>query len=115
MLLSLEFKLYAIRHPRKRLRLAALYAAMQIRSSIPELSRLLPQLAAENFSAQSSDACAICGLLDGLALSRFFNPEAFDHRDLARYLKLCLRESLHGIAKKKLVIKPSSKKLFSTS
>src|ERR1700730_13846775 len=38
-LLSLEFKLYAIRHPRKRKRLADLHAAMRLRSSIPELNR----------------------------------------------------------------------------
>jgi len=93
-LLSLEFKLYAIRHPRKRKRLAALYEAMQMRGSIPELSRLLPQLGAEGSRARTPDSFAICGLLDGLALSRLFSPETFDSHDLARYLKLCLRESL---------------------
>ena len=106
MLLNMEFKLYAIRHPRKRRRLAALYAAMQVRGSIPELNRLLPQLAANNSGAQRCDAFAVCGLLDGLALSRFFNPEAFDHRELARYIKLFLREALSGTGKKKPALRP---------
>jgi AcrR family transcriptional regulator len=107
MLLNLEFKLYAIRHPRKRRRLAALYAAMRVRGSIPELSRLLPQLSDKNSSTQDCDAFAICGLLDGLALSRFFNPEAFDHRELVHYMKLCLREALNGMGKKKPALMPS--------
>ena len=51
-------------------------------------------------------AFAVCGLLDGLALSRFFNPEAFDHRELARYIKLFLREALSGTGKKKPALRP---------
>src|SRR5271156_4109161 len=37
MLLNLEFKLYAIRHPRKRKRLADLLRAMRLRTAIPEI------------------------------------------------------------------------------
>jgi AcrR family transcriptional regulator len=101
MLLSLEFKLYSIRHPRKRKRLAALYSAMKLRGSIPELNMLLPQMAGKNAKAQLCDSLAICGLLDGLALSHFFNPETFDDRDVTRYLKLCLRQTLNGCPDKK--------------
>jgi len=96
MLLSLEFKLYSIRHSRKRKRLAALYSAMKLRGSIPELSMLLPQLEGKNAKARLCDSLAICGLLDGLALSHFFNPETFDGREVARFLKLCLRQTLNG-------------------
>jgi AcrR family transcriptional regulator len=101
MLLSLEFKLYSIRHPRKRKRLAALYSAMKLRGSIPELNMLLPQMEGKNAKAQLCDSLAICGLLDGLALSHFFNPETFDDRDVTRYLKLCLRQTLNGCPDKK--------------
>ncbi|MGB6688907.1 MAG: TetR/AcrR family transcriptional regulator [Terracidiphilus sp.] len=94
MLLSLEFKLYSIRHPRKRKRLAALYGVMKLRGSIPELNMLLPQMKGRDANAQLCDSLAICGLLDGLALSHFFDPETFDDRELARYLDLCLRETL---------------------
>lgn len=53
MLLNVEFKLYAIRHPHKRKRLADLLRAMRLRTSIPEISRLLPQLGGRR-PAQSS-------------------------------------------------------------
>jgi AcrR family transcriptional regulator len=95
MLLSLEFKLYSIRHPRKRKRLAALYSAMKLRGSIPEVNMLLPQMEGKNAKAQLCDSLAICGLLDGLALSYFFNPETFGERKLAHYIKLCLRQTLN--------------------
>jgi AcrR family transcriptional regulator len=100
-LLSLEFKLYAIRHPRKRKRLAALRGIMRLRGSIPELDQLLPQLTGQNCRAQLCDSLAICGLLDGLALSHLFNPDAFDNKELARYLKLCLLGMLSESSKKK--------------
>jgi AcrR family transcriptional regulator len=101
-LLNLEFKLYAIRHPRKRKRLAALHRAMRLRSSIPELNRLLSLLVEQNSSAQLSDSCAICGILDGMALNHLFDPEAFSNRELARYLKLCLRETLSEFSEEKI-------------
>jgi AcrR family transcriptional regulator len=101
-LLNLEFKLYAIRHPRKRKRLAALHRAMRLRSSIPELNRLLSLLAEQNSGSQLSDSCAICGILDGMALNHLFDPEAFDNRELARYLKLCLRETLSEFSEKNI-------------
>ena len=94
MLLSLEFKLYSIRHPRKRKRLAALFGVMKLRGSIPELKMLMPQAKGRNVNAQLCDSLAICGLLDGLALSHFFDPETFDDHELARYLNLYLRQTL---------------------
>lgn len=101
MLLNLEFKLYSIRHPRKRKRLAVLYSAMKLRGSIPELNMLLPQMKAKNAKAQLCDSLAICGVLDGLALSHFFNPETFDDRELEHHLNLCLRQTLSGCPDKK--------------
>ena len=97
-LLNLEFKLYAIRHPRKRKRLASLHGNMRRHGSIPELNRLLAQLAGE---AGDTDPGAgpigspmICSIFDGLALNHLFDPDIVDHPELARYLKLCLRETL---------------------
>jgi len=94
MLLNVEFKLYAIRHPRKRKRLADLLRAMRLRTSIPEISRLLPQLDGRTASAKLTDCLAICGVLDGLALSHLFDPDGLDNRALLRYLRLCLQETI---------------------
>lgn len=93
-LLNIEFKLYAIRHPRSRKRLAALHEMMRIRSSIPELSEFLPQLAGPNISTPLIDSLAICGIVEGLALNHLFDPETLDSQELTRHLKLCLRETL---------------------
>jgi AcrR family transcriptional regulator len=94
MLLNVEFKLYAIRHPRKRKRLADLLRTMRLRTSIPEISRLLPQLNGKTTSAKLSDCLAICGVMDGLALNHLFDPDGLDSPVLLRYLRLCLQESI---------------------
>jgi hypothetical protein len=67
---------------------------MKLRGSIPELNMLLPRMEGKDAKAQLCDSLAICGLLDGLALSHFFNPETLDERELARHIKLCLRQTL---------------------
>ena len=94
MLLNVEFKLYAIRHPHKRKRLADLLRAMRLSTSIPEISRLLPQLDGRSASAKLTDCLAICGVMDGLALSHLFDPDGLDTRALGRYLRLCLQETI---------------------
>ena len=93
-LLNIEFKLYAIRHPRSRKRLAALHRMMRLSSSIPELNELLPQLAGPSASTSLIDSLAICGIIEGLALNHLFDSEALDSQDLGRHLKLCLKETL---------------------
>jgi AcrR family transcriptional regulator len=93
-LLSLEFKLYAIRHPQKRRRLADLHSLMCIRTCIPELSVLIPQLSRDTPEAQLLQTLAVGGTLDGLALSHLFDPDTFDHTQVVRYLRLFLRETL---------------------
>ena len=94
MLLNVEFKLYAIRHPHKRKRLAVLLRAMRLRTSIPEISRLLPQLDGKTTSAKQIDCLAICSVMDGLALNHLFDPDGLDNRALVRYLRLCLEETI---------------------
>ena len=93
-LLNLEFKLYAIRHPRKRKRLAILHALMRLRCSIPELNELLPAPSAATKKHHLDGSLAIGGIVDGLALNHLFDPEAIDSRELYRYLSVCVREAL---------------------
>lgn len=94
MLLNVEFKLYAIRHPHKRKRLADLLRAMRLRTAIPEISRLLPQLDGKTASAKLNDCLAICGVMDGLALNHLFDPDGLDNQVMVRYLRLCLQETI---------------------
>jgi len=90
-LLNLEFKLYAIRHPRKRKRLADLYALMCVRCEIPNLGRSLQRLDGAEATTELMDSLAIGAIMDGLALNHLFNPEALDNEEVAYYLKLCLQ------------------------
>jgi AcrR family transcriptional regulator len=94
MLLNVEFKLYAIRHPNKRKRLADLLRAMRLRTAIPEISRLLPQLDGKPASGKPRDCLAICGVMDGLALNHLFDPDGLDDQAVVRYLRLCLEETI---------------------
>jgi AcrR family transcriptional regulator len=93
-LLSLEFKLYAIRHPRKRKRLAKLFSAMRLRTCIPEVSKLLPQLNGQTTETRLEECLTIGGIVEGLALTHLFDPEGLHRPALVRYLSLCLRETL---------------------
>ncbi|SNT36242.1 transcriptional regulator, TetR family [Granulicella rosea] len=93
-LLNLEFKLYAIRHPQDLRRLADLYGMMRLRSSIPELIPLLPQLDAAHAVPELPDFLAICAIMDGLSLNYLFDPDHMGSVEQARYLELCLAEAL---------------------
>jgi AcrR family transcriptional regulator len=97
-LLNLEFKLYAIRHPRKRKRLADLHTTMRLRSSIPELDRLLREVTGQAEYAGFKDSMAICGIMDGLSLNHLFDPDSFNHKELVRYLNLCIHETVHCVS-----------------
>jgi AcrR family transcriptional regulator len=94
MLLNFEFKLYAIRHPQKRKRIADLVRAMRLRTSIPEITRLLPQLAGKNTSTMLTECAAISGIIDGLTLNHLFDPESLDAGALLHYLRLCLNDTI---------------------
>lgn len=94
MLLGLEFKLYAIRHPRKRKRLANLHAAMHLRFAMAEIRDLVPGIVQGSVRRRRSESLALGGIVDGLALNRLFDPAALSEPQLARYLTLCLKESL---------------------
>lgn len=98
-LLNLEFKLYAIRHPRRRKRLADLHGMMRLRAAIPEISELLPQLQGGGTQSHLVESLAIGGILDGLALSHLFDPEILSTDEVCRYLKLCLLGGAEAAAK----------------
>ncbi len=93
-LLNLEFKLYAIRHPNRRKRLADLHAAMRLRMSLPEVHSMFPEFTRQSVRERTIGTLAVGGVLDGLALNRLFDPEAVEDKQQARYITLCLREAI---------------------
>jgi AcrR family transcriptional regulator len=92
-LLQHEFRVYAIRHPRRRKRLADLHAAMRLRFAMPELSELLPELAQQSPSKSRESSLIVGAIMDGIALNRLFDPGVLSEDQALRYLTLCLRES----------------------
>ncbi len=92
-LLSLEFKGYAIRHPRRRKRLADLHALMRERCSLPEIRELLPEVK-QTTAEHRAGSLALTAVMDGMALNRLFDPEALSDARVARYLRLCIQEAL---------------------
>jgi AcrR family transcriptional regulator len=92
-LLSLEFKLYAIRHPKRRKRLANLYSLMRMRCSLPEIDVLLPSYR-PNSAKKRSASLAMGAVMDGLAINQLFDPAWLGDKEVARFLTACLREKL---------------------
>jgi AcrR family transcriptional regulator len=88
-LLNLEFKLYAIRHPHRRKRLADLHAVMRLRCSLPEIEELIPE-----YKHDRSESLAVGAVMDGMAVNQLFDPASIVDDDVVRYLVLCLREKL---------------------
>lgn len=76
MLLSLEFKLYAIRHPQRQRRLAELQSAMCVRCAEVRIDDLLPQLHGADGQYDHRQAAIVGAILDGLMLNRLFDPSA---------------------------------------
>ena len=82
MLLSLEFKLYAIRRPHRQKRLAELHAAMCLCCAERKIDELLPELKHKTAAKQRKQAAHFASLLDGLALNRLFDPLAVNEKQL---------------------------------
>ena len=76
MLLSIEFKLYAIRRPPKQQRLATIHAAMKLRCAETHIAELLPELGFADLTRRREHASRFSSLIDGLALNLLFDPQA---------------------------------------
>ncbi len=99
-LLNLEFKMYAIRHPARRKRLADLYSLMRLRCSLPEIDELLPEYQQQS-KQRRTESLAVGAVVDGLAINQLFDPGFMKDRDMVRYLELCLWEKLQAV-----IVKP---------
>lgn len=86
MLLNLEFKAYAIRHPRRKKRLADLKAAMCLCCAETRIDYLIPELRKMDPKALRKQAAQFGALVDGLAINRLFDPNNLDSALLIRQL-----------------------------
>jgi AcrR family transcriptional regulator len=94
MLLALEFKLYAIRHPRKQKRLAKLHAAMCGRCAETDLHKLMPEFACATPDEQRAQSAQIGAILEGLGLNCMFAGGSLSEEQVQRLLRASLRVAL---------------------
>lgn len=94
MLLALEFKQYAIRHPRKQKRLANLHSALCVQCVETNLDALLPEFANANARQKRAQTAQVGALLDGLALNYMFDAGSLSEKQRARQIRAGLRVAL---------------------
>jgi AcrR family transcriptional regulator len=93
-LLALEFKMYVIRHPRKRKRLNKLYSEMCVRCSMEKINILLPDLTDADMPKRRMITTELGAAIDGIALNSLFNPGSIPDKRRTELLKLVAREAI---------------------
>lgn len=86
LLLNLEFKVYAVRHPRRQLRLANLVSAMCLCCAETGIDYLVPELRHKDPEVKRRQAAQFAALVDGLAINRLFSPESLDEKTVLHLL-----------------------------
>jgi AcrR family transcriptional regulator len=93
LLLNLEFKMYVIRHPRKRRRLREIYMEMCTRCAMEKLNSLIPDADVRERRELTTEMGAV---IDGLALNTMFNPDGLSREQRKGLLKLAARDALRS-------------------
>ncbi|MGI4829295.1 MAG: TetR/AcrR family transcriptional regulator [Janthinobacterium lividum] len=101
MLLTLEFKLYAIRHPHRKERLTELRADMCVRCAEVRINDLLPQFNLADLQCQHRQAAIVGVILDGLTLNRLFDPSALGPEQQMALIRAGLRIALEPAGESK--------------
>ncbi len=94
MLLGLEFKMYAVRHPHRQRRLARLHAAMCLRCAVGDVEQLLSISGQTLESERRTQLAQFGALVDGLALQRLFDPAGLTREQVERQVRASLRVAL---------------------
>jgi AcrR family transcriptional regulator len=94
MLLALEFKLYAIRHPRRTNRLAELHAAVCRKCIETSVDKMIPGYANLTDEQKRRKTAQVGALLDGIALNQMFDCEGLTEELIERHLRAALRIAL---------------------
>lgn len=90
-LLGLEFKAYAIRHPKREQRLDALVSMACSICTELGVDRVVPELREDDFETKKIHAAEFGALFDGLAINRLFNPDALDENRTLQILRAGVR------------------------
>ena len=93
-LLYIEFKMYAIRHPHRRKRLADLHALMCTHGAAAVKLDLLPELHSDDPDEQRARTAQFGSVLDGLVLNHYFDPVGLDEARMRRQIESSVRSLL---------------------
>jgi len=91
MLLALEFKQHAIRHPRKQKRLTVLHTAMCARCMETDLNKLIPEFGCADLGRKRAQSAQIGAILEGLALNCMFDGGSLSEEQVLRLIEANLR------------------------
>jgi AcrR family transcriptional regulator len=78
-LLALEFKLFALRHPKLRARLARTHRRIRESLKIETISKLIPELMEAGRQSGELRRVALEAALNGLVLEHAYDPETISH------------------------------------
>lgn len=95
MVLTLEFKMYALRTPDRRKRFTDLQTALCLRNTYADYESLLPGFAS-SASQRQTQIAQLSALVDGLALTRLLNPAGLDEDAIETLVRAGLRAILFG-------------------
>lgn len=90
-MLYLEFKMYAIRHPHEQKRLADLHMALCAKGMENKM-RLIPELHEKNAKKRRTIFATFGVVLDGLSLNLYFDPGALSREDVRARIEQVVRE-----------------------
>ncbi|HEV2135115.1 MAG TPA: helix-turn-helix domain-containing protein [Terracidiphilus sp.] len=94
MLLALEFKLYAIRHPKRTKRLADLHTALCLSCVEANVAKLIPGFTCLSTEQRRLQTAQFGALLDGIALNLMFDSRGLTEELILQHLRAALRIAL---------------------
>ncbi len=86
-MLMLEFKLFAVRHPHLRARLARTHRRIRASLNLAAIAQLMPRGIKGAGKAQESRKVALEAILNGLVLERAYDPRRISKTRLAAFLR----------------------------
>jgi BetI-type transcriptional repressor, C-terminal len=89
-LLYITFKMYAIRHPHKRKRLAELHRLICTHATPAKLD-LLPELQSDDPEEQRALTAEFGSFFDGLVLNHYFDPDGLDEEQIRERIQYSVR------------------------
>jgi AcrR family transcriptional regulator len=85
-MLALEFKLFALRHPKLRARLARTHRRIRESLKVETISKLIPDLMKDRRESREARRVALEAVLNGLVLEHAYDPEIISQTQVTAVL-----------------------------